>query len=46
MDSNYVEGYGLLTIRPAGGQPPTGLLAAWRLAALKANLVILVTMNK
>jgi hypothetical protein len=30
---------------PMGGQPPAGLSATWKFAALKAYLVFLVTIN-
>jgi hypothetical protein len=36
-DSECIPGrYGVITIRPAGGQPPAGLLAARGLAARRA----------
>jgi hypothetical protein len=33
MDSNYEGRCGLIMIRPASGQPPAGLSAAWDLAS-------------
>jgi hypothetical protein len=38
--------YGVITIRPSGGQPPAGPTAAPGLAALRTYLVFLVTINQ
>jgi hypothetical protein len=36
---------GVITINPAGGQPPGGLLAARGLATLRAYLVFSITID-